>query len=149
VKWLIDLTVWGRESIPPTELRFRGLTRFVLPVTDISVVVWAVVMVSTANLPVISHQVGHSFSVWWACSVAATSFVAFVGVCIPKLWGFELVGRIVYVALIAGFLATRVNLTNPEMVASTVLSATLLWLPGWRVSDLGFVWWSRRHRGGA
>lgn len=146
MRWL-DHTVWGRDSIPPTERRFRGLTQFVLPVTDLSVVFFSAVGWLTASFPNPSHT-GHTFAAWWAGSLVIAAILALIGVSVPKLWPVELVGRLGYLSLLVGFLALAVGpaLHDVETAASLVLSATLLWLPAWRVSDLGYVWWTRRHQ---
>lgn len=144
---LIDKTVWGKDAIPPTELRFRGLTRVVLPLTDLCIFLYALLSYLVAKVPALAQFAGHTYSEWWSLGLVAAAFVSLVGVSIPKLWAFELTGRLVYIGLLIEYFALYLVAVagNLEIAANFILSLVLFWLPTWRTTDLGYVWWKRRH----
>lgn len=143
----IDKTIWGRGAIPPTEMRFRGIVRVVLPMIDICVIIFALIHALYSPLAALASVTDASFAKNWAILLGMGSVFALVGLSFPKLWAFELAGRLAYLGcLIAYFsLFLKMVILDLDPFAGFILSLTLLWLPIWRATDIGFVWFKRKN----
>lgn len=148
VRRLWDATVWSRSGVPAEAWRFRGLFRFVFPLTDLFFCYFGVVGY-IGGVVSVRAAAGVTFTTWWSALIAVSAAAAFVGVIIPKFWLLELIGKILLIALVAGYVALYLQraLTDFATSASTGLVIILILLPIWRVGDLGFVAWQRGHGG--
>lgn len=147
-KRIRDATVWASAGVPAESWRFRGIFRFVLPLTDL-LFLWFGVVGWVNGVGPVQHAAGAHWQMWWSLSVALAAAAAFVGVAFPKLWALELSAKIVLIGLVSGYLAiflTR-GITDPHVTAVAGLETILILLPVWRVGDLGFVAWQRGHGG--
>lgn len=146
LKRIVRASVWAVDGVTPSEWRYRGLLRFVLPLSDALILWFAVDGFFASNIDTISDHVGGNYAHWWALTLAIGALFALVGLSFPRLWAFELVGRIAYVALICGYLGVEFAsvVHDPHTAAQTSLGLALVLLPGWRVGDLGYIWWQRR-----
>lgn len=147
MKRILNATVWARNGVPADSWRFRGIFRWVLPLTDLLFLYFG--LVGWANgIHTVSRATGHEYATWWSATIAVCAFAAFIGVSFPRLWALELVAKIGLVGLVFLFVvlsAARV-LTDFHASATAGLVVILVLLPAWRAGDLGYVAWTRGHR---
>jgi hypothetical protein len=125
--------------------RFRGIFRFVLPVTDL-LFLWFGIVGCLNGVRSLQEAVGAEWQAGWSVLVAISAFVALVGVSFPKLWVIEMVGKCVLIGLVSAYVLVAVgNILEPHASATAGLVVILILLPIWRVGDLGFVAWQRGH----
>lgn len=141
-------TVWSSSGVPADAWRFRGLFRFVFPLTDLLFCYFGVVGYVGGVLSV-RAAAGVQFTTWWSALIAVSAAAAFVGVSVPKFWLLELIGKIILIGLVAAYVALYLQRALTDFAASstTGLVVILILLPIWRVGDLGFVAWTRGHGG--
>lgn len=142
-------SVWARNGVPAKDWRFRGVFRFVLPLTDVffgyfGTVGWAKGVAS------VQAAAGHEYATWWSGGIALAAFAALIGVSFPRLWSVEIVAKVLLIGLVSSYVALFLAriVTDFHASASAGLVVILILLPIWRVGDLGYVAWQRGHGGG-
>lgn len=138
--------MWGRNGVSPEDWRYRGLYRWVLPLTDIFFF-WFGYVGWYNGLSTVEAAASQTWQEYWSLGIAIASVVAFVGVLFPKLWLVELLGKIPLVGLVSVYVVLFVTLglsENPNMLATAGLICIMILLPVWRIGDLGFVAWKRK-----
>jgi hypothetical protein len=148
IRRLLNATVWARAGVPASAWRFRGIFRFVLPVTDL-LFLWFGIVGWRNGIASVSLAAGNVWQLYWSAAIALTAFASLVGVSFPRLWAVELGARIPLVGLVAGYIALSLGrgLTDPNVTALAGLEVILILLVIWRVGDLGFVAWQHGHGG--
>lgn len=145
MKRIIAASVWAPNGVSAKDWRFRGIFRFVLPVTDL-LFGWFGIVGWLNGVTSVKEAVGSDWQVGWSVLVAVSAFLAFVGVSFPKLWAVELVGKVALIGLVSAYVLVAVgNVFQPHTSATVGLVIILILLPIWRVGDLGFVAWQRGH----
>jgi len=145
MKRIFAASVWAPSGISAPDWRFRGIFRFVLPVTDL-LFLWFGIVGCLNGVRSLQEAVGTEWQVGWSAGVALASFGALVGVSFPKLWGLELAAKCVLIGLVSAYVLVAVgNILEPHASATAGLVVILILLPIWRVGDLGFVAWQRGH----
>ena len=138
-------SVWSSDGVRPEDRRFRGIFRYVLPLTDVLFCYFG--LVGFVNgLRSVQETIGGLQS-WWSLGIAVSALMALVGVAFPRLWALEVAGKIpliVLVSLYAWVLLGR-GLHDPKIVATSGLIFILILLPVWRVADLGFAAWAAKR----
>lgn len=139
-------SVWHRDGVRPEDRRFRGIFRYVLPLTDILFVVFGAVGWHN-GIRSVEQVAGDEWQTWWSLALAVSAFVALVGVAFPRLWFVELAGKIPLIALVTLYMWVLVarGLDDPKVLATAGLIMILILLPIWRVVDLAFVSWARKR----
>lgn len=135
-------TVWAREGVSAADWRYRGLYRFVLPMTDLFFAYFGVVGWLNGVLSV-RDAAGHTFNTWWSGCIAITALVALIGVSFPRLWAMEMLAKIGLVGLVFTYVllsGLRV-FTDFRASATAGLVFILILLPLWRLSDLSLIAW--------
>lgn len=143
LKRLWGLTVWSHSGVAAADWRYRGIFRFVLPITDL-LFVWFGVFGFTRGVESVQEAAGAEWQTWWSAGLALSAALAFVGVAIPRLWVIEMVAKIALVAHIAAYVVVSIGRVGAVPAAAGVVCILIL-LPIWRVGDLGFVAWQRGH----
>lgn len=145
---LAAATIWSRNGVSAADWRFRGLFRFVLPLTDLFFLYFGVVGF-IGGVSSVQHAAGHTWAACWSIGIAASALGAMIGVAFPKLWAVELGAKIVLIGLVSAYVALFAAkiITDFHTSASTGLVLILILLPVWRVGDLGVVAWKRGHGG--
>lgn len=149
LKRLIAATVWARAGVPARDWRFRGIFRFVLPLTDL-LFIWFGAVGWNNGVGSVEQAAGGAWQTWWSAGVTLAAVGCLLGVAFPLLWSLELGARIVLVGLVSGYIALTLSrgLEDPNITALAGLEVILILLPVWRIGDLGFVAWQRGHGGG-
>ncbi|WP_066038647.1 hypothetical protein [Herbiconiux solani] len=102
---LIAASIWARGAIPPDEWKYRNLKRVWLPLYDIIAIfagLQAIMYGSTILNRLFAPFVVDTLGVFM--TIIAT--VCLAGVAFPRLWPVEMVGKILLVALVAGYVTT-------------------------------------------
>lgn len=97
-------SIWCEDAIPPNEWKYRNLKRVWLPVYDL-VAIWAGIqavafgstLLNRLFPPMLVDTVGVVFT--------AAAVAALLGVAFPRLWAVEILGKIVLVGLVAGYVS--------------------------------------------
>lgn len=141
---ILNATVWSRNGVTADDWRFRGIFRFVLPVTDL-LFLWFGVVGWVNGINSVRDAAGDVWQTWWSAGIAVSALIAFVGVAFPRLWGIEMGAKIMLVALVSGYVALYLarGLADPNITALAGLMVILILLPVWRLADLGRVAWQR------
>jgi hypothetical protein len=145
LKRIARASIWAPNGVSAKDWRFRGIFRFVLPVTDL-LFLWFGIVGCLNGVRSLQEAVGAEWQAGWSVLVAISAFVALVGVSFPKLWVIEMVGKCVLIGLVSAYVLVAVgNILEPHASATAGLVVILILLPIWRVGDLGFVAWQRGH----
>jgi hypothetical protein len=143
---LLGATVWARGGVRPEDRRFRGIFRYVLPLTDVLFLYFGVVGWHN-GIRSVEQATGDDWQTWWSLSLAVAAFVALVGVSFPRLWLVELAGKIPLITLVTVYVWVMLGrgLDDPKVTATAGLVVILILLPVWRVVDLAFVSWAQKR----
>lgn len=141
-------SIWARSGVSAADWRFRGVFRWVLPLTDLFFLYFGVVGF-IGGVASVQHATGHVWATWWSLGIALSAFGALVGVAFPKLWAVELGAKVALIALVSAYVALFAAkiISDFHTSASAGLVMILILLPIWRVGDLGVVAWMRGHGG--
>lgn len=140
MRWLWERMIWHPGAIPVLERKYAGpLKWFVFPVFDIIMaVVGARAMV--VGIPSIEalYPAGVSYAIYVAWLVLAV--VCFIGAIFPKLWPFEIVGKVALFAVLFLYLiAMRASPTTVDgakdavsglLIAAMLIPCLRLWILG-------------------
>lgn len=131
------LTVWHRRGVPPSAWRFRGIFRYVLPLTDLFFLWFGIVGWNNGVRSVI-EATSVQWQTWWSLGIAVSAAGAFVGVALPRLWRIELASKVVLIGLVSAYIALFLlrGSEDPLVAATAGLIVILILLPIWRVLDL-------------
>lgn len=131
------LTVWHRRGVPPSAWRFRGIFRYVLPLTDL-LFLWFGVVGWNNGIRSVLEVTSIQWQTWWSLGIALSAAGAFVGVVLPSLWKLELVSKVFLVGLVSAYVALFLarGLEDPLVAATAGLIVILILLPMWRIADL-------------
>lgn len=139
--------MWGRNGVAPEDWRYRGIYRWVLPLTD-TFFFWFGAVGWWNGIGSVEAAASQTWQENWSLAIAIASMIAFVGVIFPKLWWVELIGKLPLIGLVSVYIflfAARGFTTDPNMLATAGLISILILLPIWRAGDLSFVAWRWRH----
>lgn len=138
-------TIWGPDGVPERDRRMSGILRWVLPLIDISYI-WFGVAGYINGLATLEAATTQTWQEYWSAGLALAALTALVGLVIPKLWPAEVIGKSFLIGFIVIYLILFLNrsTTDPPLVATAGLYLSFVWLPIWRLGDLGFVWWKWR-----
>lgn len=122
-------TIWHPDALPPDEWKYRTLKRFWLPLYDL-VALTAGLWAWTFGSPIL-HRLFHEEVVDVAGAVfALAALVCLAGITFPRLWRFELGGKITLVSLLGAYaFAVAVFRTNPDPSAAFVSFVLILAIP--------------------
>lgn len=139
-------TVWSDKGIESDAWRMRGIVRYVLPLFDLALL-WFGLAGVLYGIGSVRQATSLDWQTSWSGLIAASALVALIGVSFPKLWVAELFAKIVLTGLIVSYVLPLVvrHLTEPYALATTGLYLTFIFLPVWRIGDLGYVAWKKGH----
>lgn len=122
-------SIWHPDAIPPDEWKYRSLKRFFLPVYDLLAVgagIWAALFGSPVLHELFDGQVIDVMGVL----LATVATVCLLGVAFPRMWKWEIAGKVVLVALLGAYAAAVVLFrTNPDPGSGFVAFVIVLSLP--------------------
>jgi hypothetical protein len=138
LKRLARASVWAPGNIRPEDWRFRGIFRFVLPVTNLIFLYFGVVGFFN-GVGSVSDATSAAYAAFWSAGIAFVSVGCLVGVSFPKLGPLELVSKVLLISLVASYVAVLAvrSFHLPASQATAGLLLVLIILPLWRVLDLG------------
>lgn len=122
-------TIWHPDAISPDEWKYRDLKRVWLPAYDVLAIcagVWAALYGSPVLHELFDEPVIDAMGVLLV--IVAT--VCLLGVIFPKLWRWEICGKVLLIALIAAYAAAVVLFrSNPAPQSGFVAFVIILALP--------------------
>lgn len=138
-------TVWGPHGLDSVPEEYRGLFRWVLPLTDLFFI-WFGVIGFLNGVGTVAAASSPGWQTWWSAMIAVAALVAGVGVALPRCWRIELAGKLPLVGLVWVYIAVFIQrgLQDPLVLATAGLICILILTPTWRLFGLSRQW--RQHR---
>lgn len=135
-----DWTVWGAHGLDSVPEDYKGLYRWVLPLTDLFFI-WFGVAGLVFGVNTVEAAISPFWQAWWSAAIAVAAVLAGVGVSVPKLWPLEAIGQVPLIGLMVVYLILVFSrgASNP-----LGLIAILILVPLWRLTVLSRRW--RRAR---
>lgn len=126
---LFGATIWHPDAIPPDEWKFRWLKRVLLPVYDLVAIgagIWAALLGS----PVLHALFDEPVIDVLGYMLTAVATVCLLGVVFPRLWRWEIAGKVMLVGLLLAYAGAVVLFrTNPDPSSGFVAFIIVLALP--------------------
>lgn len=144
-------SVWARDGVRAEDWRFRGIVRFVLPVTNLLFLYFGAVGWHN-GVNSVAAATDPEWQTWWSAGIALSALIALVGVSFPRLWLIEALGKIPLIGLVSIYILFLMGrgVVDANVTATAGLILILILLPIWRVGDLGVeawrVWQGKRVR---
>ena len=143
MRWLWRRSIWHPNAIPPDEWKFRNLKRVWLPVYDL-IAMWAGMQAVTFGSSILNRLFTPTLVDILGGALVAVAGVCLAGVIFPRLWLVEIVGKLLLVGLIAGYITVILLFSeNPNLFVVGMLSFGLP-LAFFRLSLLGEEWKERQ-----
>lgn len=128
LKRVWEASIWHPQSIPPSEFKYRNLKRVWLPLYDL-VAVWAGINAIMFG----SQLLDRLFTPAWVDMLGALfttiAIICLVSVSFPCLWGLEIVGKVLLVGMIAGYITTIVFFSEAPQPQLFVVGMLAFGLP--------------------
>lgn len=102
---LVRASIWHPDAIPPDEWKYRNLKRVWLPLYDL-IAVYCGLTAFTWGSPILNRLFHGSLVDALSAAMIASAMVCLIGVAFPALWRVELVGKILLVGLVAGYVTS-------------------------------------------
>lgn len=139
-------TIWAPGAIPPEERKYAGpLKRVALPVLDLLLVLGGFYAV-TSGIPALDDLLPEHVSDALGFLFVVCACVCLLGAAFPRLWGVEVAGKILVVAIL-GMYFIALRTVDGGTPTRLFVSAVVLWslvLPILRLWWLG-VEYGARH----
>lgn len=135
-------SVWSPNGVSKEDWRFRGVFRWVLPLTDVFFI-WFGVAGWWQGIDSVQEAASPSWQVYWSSFLALTAALALLGVSFPRLWYIELIAKGPLVSLVSVYIFVLLErgITMPQVQATAGLVVILILMPIWRIWDLsGNLW---------
>lgn len=132
-------SIWGQDSVPPEEFKYRHLKRFWLPLFDVLSILIGALGIAYGSTLLNSLYDAELVDVV-ASIFAGASIVALLGVSFPALWLPEILGKIVMVTLLGAYsISVWVSFFHGEVSSGFVAAILMLpiLLPLFRLQLLG------------
>ena len=144
---LAAASVWAQHGVPVEDRRYRGLYRWVLPLTDVFFV-WFGVAGWHNGIASVQDATSPTWQTWWSAALAVAAFLALVGVAFPRLWALELIGKVPLVGLVSVYVVILIarGFEDSYVAATGGLVCILILLPVWRIADLRTTAWGLKRR---
>ena len=138
-------TVWSPNGVPKEDWPFRGLFRWVLPLTDVFFI-WFGLAGWWQGINTVQEAASPAWQVYWSSYLAIAATIALVGVAFPRLWWLELCAKVPLISLVSVYIVVLLErgLTMPQVQATAGLVVILVLTPIWRVWDLSGNLWDIR-----
>lgn len=144
LKRIAEASVWAPDGVSAADWRFRGIFRWVLPLANLAFAYFGIVGFLN-GVGSVQDAAGSAWQLWWSAGITITSVLCFIGVAFPRLWLLELIAKILMVSLVASYIGLYLSrgAHDPQVTAFAGLITVLIYLPIWRIGDLGVIAW--RH----
>ena len=121
-------SIWHPEAIPPDEWKFRNLKRVWLPLYDL-IAVFAGVQAVLFGSDLL-NRIFDPVAVYLLGGVFITvSLTCLYGVSFPRAWAVEIVGKVILVGMIAGYITAILFFARPPGPSLFVVGMLAFGLP--------------------
>lgn len=143
---ILSATIWAPNAIPANEWKYRNLKRVMFPVIDFLFILGGF-SAARFGIPAISEFFPDPVVDAFSYVLSAVGLACLVGVSFPRLWGLEMVSKILLLAQVAGyvtalFLLTAAGEGNRGFVL--IIAAVAVCPILWRLTLLASKWSERR-----
>lgn len=122
-------SIWHPDAIPPDEWKYRSLKRVWLPTYDL-IAILAGIWATALGSPVLHALFEENVIDVLGMLLTAVATVCLFGVAFPRLWRWEIAGKVLLVGLLAAYAASVVFFrTNPDPSSGFVAFIIILALP--------------------
>lgn len=98
-------SIWHPDAIPPDEWKFRNLKRVWLPLYDM-IAIFAGVQAVLFGSTILNRLFPPSLVDLLGVILTIVATVCLGGVAFPRLWVVEIIGKVLLVGLVAGYVTT-------------------------------------------
>lgn len=98
-------SIWSTDAIPADEWKYRNLKRVWLPLYDL-IAVFAGVQAILFGSTILNRLFPPTLVDVLGAVMTVVATVCFAGVSFPRLWAVEIVGKVMLVGLVAGYVTT-------------------------------------------
>jgi hypothetical protein len=98
-------SIWHPDAIPPDEWKFRNLKRVWLPLYD-AIAIFAGVQAVLFGSTILNRLFPPSLVDLLGVVLTVVATVCLAGVAFPRLWVVEIIGKVLLVGLVAGYVTT-------------------------------------------
>lgn len=147
---LLAASIWAPGAIPPDEWKFRNLKRVWLPLYDL-IAIYAGIQAILYGSNILNRLFAPYVVDVLGVAMTAVATVCLAGVAFPKLWRVEMIGKILLVTLVAGYVTT-ILLFSESPTPNLFVVGMLTWglpLAFFRLNLLGEELKERRAEQGA
>jgi len=121
-------SIWHPATIPPDEWKYRNLKRVWLPLYDL-IAVFAGVQAVAFGSELLNRIFGPAAVDLLGCLFTATAVVCLLGVSFPSLWRVEIVGKVMLVGMVAGYVTAILFFSRPPGPSLFVVGMLAFGLP--------------------
>lgn len=135
---LVAASVWGRKGVSAQDWRFRGLVRWVLPLTDVFFA-WFGFAGWWYGIATVTEAASSTWQENWSGALFIFAVIALIGVLFPRLWAMELFAKGPLVGLVSVYIVIFIvnGLTGKPLVLATAgVICILVLVPVWRIFDI-------------
>jgi hypothetical protein len=133
---IFQATVWAPGGVPAASYRFRGIFRWVLPLTDI-LFLWFGYVGFLLTVSSVEQEAGREWQDMWSAGLALSALFCFIGIAFPKLWPVELIAKMFLIGHVLFYVSLQLSrILDPEVSAFSGLILILVLTPIWRFTDL-------------
>ncbi len=105
IRRLWRASIWHPDAIPPDEWKFRNLKRVWLPLYD-AIAIFAGVQAVLFGSTILNRLFPPSLVDLLGVVLTVVATVCLAGVAFPRLWVVEIIGKVLLVGLVAGYVTT-------------------------------------------
>ncbi|WP_323986189.1 hypothetical protein [Microbacterium plantarum] len=98
-------SIWHPDAIPPDEFKYRNLKRVWLPLYD-AIAIFAGIQAIMFGSTILNRLFNPLMVDLFGGVLTGVAVVCLAGVAFPRLWAVEIVGKILLVGLVAGYVTT-------------------------------------------
>lgn len=100
-------SIWHPSAIDANEKKYRNLKRIYLPAYDL-IVVYIGIMGALFGSDLLNRIFHPELVDFLSIAFSAVGLICFFGIAFPRLWGIEMVSKVVLLGMIAGYVASIV-----------------------------------------
>jgi hypothetical protein len=121
-------SIWHPDAIHPAEFKYRNLKRIWLPLYDL-IAVWAGINAVLYGSTLLNRLFPDPWVDVLGGLFTVVAVICLIAVAFPCLWAVEIVGKVLLVSLIAGYIATIVFFSTAPQPQLFVVGVLAFGLP--------------------
>ncbi|RKE60473.1 hypothetical protein [Microbacterium sp. AG238] len=102
---LYRASIWHPDAIPPDEWKYRNLKRVWLPIYDL-IAIFAGIQAVLFGSTILDRLFHPELVDLLGITMATIATVCLAGVAFPSLWRVEIIGKVLLVGLVAGYITS-------------------------------------------